>query len=253
MNFTEPFSHEPDPQYIYQQYRDDVVIKKFFEAIDNLKKKWYYGETLAKMWEGRDLKDTESDYMYFYSRYYLGFIRPVKSDPKDLNTEYPPELMNQWDMKMVYDRRFIWDAAGIHDPEMSIGMFKIVLGMVYDYSYETWTHDLMIRYISEMCNINPNDVKIEFRADKVIYWVISTQQCRAFIEYTKQDKYKMNLPFGDVYEIKMGDHQKNTNPYDEFMLGYNRPDTWQKAPEGEPLVFPSELENENAGEGDDNP
>lgn len=221
------FKIESKPDYVYHQYRVDSVIQKFFEIIDDLIKEWYYDETLELMWLQRDIRDSNNNFLYFYSRYYLGFIRPVKLNPQDLSTEVPFEnVIGNYDSAMEYDGRFIWDNYADMDPELPISMFITMLGYIYDYSYETWTHDLMARYAADMCNISPNDIQISFEPTKVIYWLPVQHSCQSFITYTKQDEYKMNFPFADCYEFRLGDVSINTNAIDEFMLGYMRPDTW---------------------------
>lgn len=223
------FDIKPKADYIYQQYRDSYELVNFFEIIDEIIEEYYFGETLKNLWNCRNISDTNSAYMYFYARYYLGLIRPVKIDPNDYSTEVPnSNIINQYDTAMLYDNRFIWDDYSINDPEMPMSMFIAMLKIVYDYSEETWTHDLMIRYTAKMCNMNPNDVQMSFEPDKVIYWLVNSQQCRAFIAYMEQDEYKLNFPFAHCYEFRVGNHRKNTDQMDEWILGYMRPPTWPK-------------------------
>lgn len=223
------FEIKPSPDYIYQQYRGSPELEIFFEVIDEIIEEFYFGETLADMWNCRNISNTNSVYMYFYARYYLGLIRPVKINPNDYSTEKPADqIINKYDTAMIYDYRFIWDDYAITDPEMPMSMFISMLQVVYDYSEITWTHDLMIRYTAKMCNMNPNDVQMSFEPNKVIYWLVNSQQCQAFITYMQNDEYKLNFPFADCYEFRIGTHRKNTEHMDEFMLGYMRPNTWPK-------------------------
>ena len=229
MTNTNIFEIKPNKDYVYQQYQDSTEIAKFFEIIDDLIDSWYFGETLEEMWKTRDIRDSNSYYMYFYCRYYLGLIRPVRIDPNNDTTEKPPEnIINQYDTALFWDARFIWDELNNSDPEMPMSMFTTMLSYLYDYSEETWTYDLMVRYAADMCNMNPNDVQISFEYGKVILWLPNSSICRAFMTYTNQDEYKLNLPYANCYEYRLGSYNKNTDRLDTFMLGYNRPDSWSK-------------------------
>ena len=227
MTDISPFEIKPEADYIYQQYRDSIELEKFFKCIDEIIEEFYFGDTLKQMWACRDISDTNSAYMYFYARYYLGLIRPVKIDPNDFSTEIPnANIINEYDTAMQWDFRFIWDDYSENDPEMPMSMFIAMLKIVYDYSEITWTHDLMIRYAAKMCNMNPNDIQMSFENTKVIYWLVNSNQCRSFVEYMKSDEYKLNFPFSDCYEFRLGDHRANTDRIDEWILGYMRPPTW---------------------------
>lgn len=225
------FEVKPEPDYVYQQYRSDATIEGFFKTIDSLIEEWYYGDTLEQMWKCRDIAESNSVYMYFYARYYLGLIRPVRIDPTDYTTEFPAaNIINEYDTAVFFDNRQIWDDLGINDPEIPIALFIVMLKFVYNYGEPTWTYDLMIRYAAKMCNIRENDIEISFEPDKVIFWLVNSAVARSFIDYTAQDEYKLNLPFANCYEFRVGTHRKNTDYIDEFMLGYDRPDTWPVYP-----------------------
>lgn len=228
------FKIKPGSDYVYQQYRSIKEIEDFFGLVDEIIEEFYFGETLSNMWDCRNISNTNSEYMYFYSRYYLGLIRPVRINPNDHSSETPSDAtINRYDTAMLWDSRFIYDDYSLIDPEMPMSMFIAMIGFVYNYSEETWTHDLMMRYAAAMCNMSPNDVHLSFENDKVIYWLLNSQQCRAFITYMAQDEYKLNFPFAKCYEFRLGDHKSNTNNTDEFILGYMRPDTWQQLPKNE--------------------
>lgn len=219
------FEIQPEPDYVYYQYREDMEL--FFKAIDQIIEENYFGRDLADLWGCRDLSNSNSTYMYFYSRYYLGLVRPVRIDPSDFSTEFTSQnIINKYDTALFWDQRFIWDDFGEVSPEIPIALFIIMLRFIYHYGEVTWTHDLMIRYTAAMCNMSPNDIEISFERDKVIYWLVNSSTCRSFIEYTKTDEYKLNFPYANCYEYRIGTHRKNTSNLDEFMLGYMRPVGW---------------------------
>lgn len=228
---TNPFVMELSGDYIYQQYRVDETMKLFWECLDSLIDEWYFGDTLRQMWKCRDISASNSVYMYFYARYYLGLIRPVRIDPTDYSTEYPVDnIINQYDTAVFWDNRQIWDDFGINDPEIPIALFIVMLKFVYNYGEPTWTYDLMMRYAAAMCNMRENDIEISFEPDKVIFWLVNSAVARSFIDYTAQDEYKLNFPFANCYEFRIGTHRKNTDYLDEWMLGYMRPTSWPEYP-----------------------
>lgn len=221
------FKIEPPSDYVYYQYRDNPVIDRFFRGIDQIIEETYWKRALDDMWGCRDIMDSNSVYMYFYARYYLGLIRPVRIDPTDFSTEFQAEnVINKYDTALFWDQRFIWDDIGDVNPEIPIALFILMLRFIYNYGEETWTYDLLMRYAAAMCNMNPNDIIMEWLDDRVVFNLVNSSTCRAFIEYTSQDEYKLNFPFAKCYEFRIGLHNKNTQNVDMFMLGYTRPDTW---------------------------
>ncbi|HDZ5024772.1 TPA: hypothetical protein RTG57_001722 [Campylobacter jejuni] len=221
------FKLKKKPLYLFQQYRNIPWLHKFFLLIDRKIQEKYYSK-LQEIWSARDILRTKSPYITFYARYYLGLIRPIKSNPSDESTEDPTDQTRHlYDIGIKYDTRWIYDDYYQANPFISNAMFRAYLRFCLDYSQETWTHDYIVKFAAEWCEQDPVDVKIVFTPTKVIYYLLATTSAREFIASHNNDEYDMNMPFFDCYEFRLGDHTRNPNSLNDLMLGYKPPTTWE--------------------------
>lgn len=212
--------------YLFQQYRHLSFADKFFKIIDSYIQKNYY-DTLKKFWSARDIIRSKEEYLSFYARYYLGLIRPIKTNSSDESTEDPTDTtLHIYDAKLGYDTRWIYDDSYEANPFISSALFRAYLRFCYDYSETTWTHDYIIKFAAEWCNQEPSDIKIIFTPTKVLYSLIATTEARQFVAGHKNDEYDMNMPFANCYEFILGDLIKDPKDLNNLALQYPAPDNF---------------------------
>lgn len=223
------FITEAIKPYIYEQYKNIDGIDSVIEILANHIQKKYFTD-IKEMWDARDIARSISPYLSFYSRYYLGIIRPIAMDASDVDTEISTDTVkNLYDTGIRYDTRYQYDDFYESQPFISAGQFITFLRFCYDYAQITWTHDFMIRYAAAMTDTDPIDVKMKFFPNKVVYYTIGITKARDFVTAHKNDAYQMNMPACNCYEFQLGDHIRHSEDRNVQMLGYLRPDTWTKA------------------------
>lgn len=236
---TNIFTIEAIRPYLYEQYKNIEGLEGLVEALANYIQDNYFSKIL-EMWSCRDIARSLSPYLTFYSRYYLGIIRPIQVDSGDMDTEIDTDTVkNLYDTAVKYDMRFIYDDFYQSKPFITAAQFITFLRFIYDYSRLTWTHDYIISYASKMTGVEPIDIKIKFFPHKVVYYLLGTTRSRDFIAAHNNDEYQMCMPACKCYEFALGDHERSSDNLNSMMLGYLRPDTWTKIdPNTPPPEFP---------------
>ena len=102
---TNIFTIEAIKPYLYEQYKNIEGLEGLVEALANYIQDNYFSK-IQEMWSCRDIARSLSPYLTFYSRYYLGIIRPIQVDSGDMDTEIDTDTVQIGNTVKVLDIEF---------------------------------------------------------------------------------------------------------------------------------------------------
>lgn len=139
----------------YDEYATSQALKDLFTALSEELNEMI--QDINSNIEAMSILNSTHEYLEFYALYYLGLVRPIGNARDITSTSY-------YDTVTDYDSNAVYDSATPERPTVSGVNFLKYLKFIYDYRYETWTLDYILKFILEWgeksMSINPNDIKV---------------------------------------------------------------------------------------------
>lgn len=154
-----PFKLTQSQSKPYIQYQKNRGINEFFSIFNNEINARFFGD--FDFFKNINIRESSSEFLEFYARYYLGILRPSGSG-LDIQSS------SIYDNLTMYDKDFIYDNQVFLKPTINLQDFLKYLTFIYDYSNDTITTEVILKFIYEWdSSLNYGDVKIVFNADSL--------------------------------------------------------------------------------------
>lgn len=182
------FDHQFDGTTIYQQYRSHQWLRDYSQVVANLKQELYSNQ-LATMWETINVAGSESDYLTYYTKWLFGLYRPLGG----------ASLAEYYDTGRRFDSDMIYDDAQSSNGLITAEQYLKYIKFIIDYQQPTWTMDWVIKFVSEYCNVDPDEIGVDF-SDKTQIGISLplSDVTNEFVKLEINYRDEMGLPFGNV-------------------------------------------------------
>lgn len=203
------FATKAKGQYIYQQYQSAEWLKQYSAFIDEYIQKTYFS-ALQEMWDTMNVAESLHAYLTFYTKWLFGLYRPLGG----------AAINEYYDIGLLYDNGKIFDDSQNADGLIQGNDYLKYIKFIYDYTYETWSVDYIIKFVADYCNVSETDIGLDYSyPNEIRITMPPTNKTQDFVKLVINYYDEMCLPYPAILNFVVRDENDKLwqglyyNPY----------------------------------------
>lgn len=177
----------------YQQYTNVSWYKGVLKCIDEVRNELFIDYINNYFIPAINIQTSQNLYLSYYIRYLFGMVHPLGSS--STNSFY--DTGEKYDSLTPNNNPIVYDDSEEYNGHISMQDFTILLRFVLNYGEEIFNLPMLIKFVSEICDINPNEIKIEFsNIDTIKFTLPNVLKATEFVKSTINYYDWLGLPIG---------------------------------------------------------